>query len=115
MPNASDFGFSIAGQLPGTDQPAPFNPDAHAHLIALGYERTFHACDFHDDGDGESGPHLAGGPAWDEYTSADDWLAISDEGRFEHWEPRDHEREAYEAAMADDDGDAIGRMMGRNY
>jgi hypothetical protein len=108
MPNAGDFGFTTDGQLPGSFTPAPFNPDAHAHLIALGYRHTQFPCTFEDDGDAESGPHLTGGPAFDEYESDDDRLIIDELGRFAHWELRDLEAEKAEAEyFAQFDGDRI--------
>lgn len=45
---------------------------AHVFLLGAGYKWTRHPNSFEDDGDAESGPHLAGGPAYDEYASPDD-------------------------------------------
>lgn len=83
---------------------APFNPDIHAALLVEGFTLTQHEDDFEDDGDAESGPHLTGGPAWDEYQSADEMIVVDHHGAVVHREPRDLEREAYEASMSDPEG-----------
>jgi hypothetical protein len=63
------------------------------------YVRTHYPESFEDDGDAESGPHLTGGPAYDEYESADDRVIIDHNGHFAHHEKRDLEWEAHCDAM----------------
>ena len=58
---------------------APFS-SAHAFLIELGFELTHYEADWHDDGDGENGPRLAGGPAYDEYSDGNVLLYFSESG-----------------------------------
>jgi hypothetical protein len=79
--------------------PPPFNRGTHDQLVALGYVRTHYPESFEDDGDAESGPHLTGGPAYDEYESADDRVIIDHNGHFAHHEKRDLEWEAHCDAM----------------
>lgn len=59
---------------------APFNAGIHGHLLDLGYCHVRHEADWYDDGDAESGPSLAGGPAWDEYSNGDEYLAVEENG-----------------------------------
>lgn len=73
----------------------PFNADIHAALLAEGFAFTPHEADFEDDGDGESGPHLTGGPAWDEYESDDERIVVAHNGAVVHREPRDLAFEAW--------------------
>jgi hypothetical protein len=80
-------------------QPGPYNEQAHAHLIELGYVRTWHEDSFEDGGDAENGPDLTGGPAFDEYKSADDYVMIDEQGHFAHYERRDPEIEEWAAGM----------------
>jgi len=70
------------------------SPDAHGFLMELGYSHEYEPSSWHDDGDGESGPRLAGGPAFDMYTAPDHYIILDDYGRA-HYEPRDLEMEAW--------------------
>jgi hypothetical protein len=76
-------------------KPGPYNPEIHAHLVELGYERTWYEDSFEDDGDGESGPHLIGGPAYEEYASATDYIFFVEGGHFAHYQLRDLEMEKF--------------------
>lgn len=72
-----------------------FNPEIHAHLLALGFAYTHHEEDFEDRGGPESGPMISHYPAWDEYET-DDWRVIVDHhGRAGLSEARDLAFEAY--------------------
>jgi hypothetical protein len=82
--------------------PGAYNADLDAHLTELGYKRTWHPDSFEDDGDGESGPHLTGGPAFDEYEDATERVIIDEKGHAVHRELRDLEMEKFiEANMPD--------------
>lgn len=83
--------------------PSPFNPAAHEFLLANGYTHSAHPADF-DDGTPESGPGYGGHPAYDQYTSAEDMVFISEGSRDTHFELRDLEAEAFEASMYTDEG-----------
>ncbi len=87
------------------------NTDVLSHLIELGYSYTYHEADFYDDGDAESGPHLAGGPAYHEFQSEDDYIIFDDKGHFEFWEKRDLELEAWENEHNPDLYDAYGFII----
>jgi len=60
---------------------APFS-SAHAFLIELGFDFDSYEADWHDDGDGENGPHLSGGPAYDEYCDGYICLYFEEGGKF---------------------------------
>jgi hypothetical protein len=52
--------------------PNPVEPHhalLHETLVEAGYSYTREPCTFEDDGDAESGPHLTGGPEFDQYES----------------------------------------------
>ena len=66
-----------------------FNLEVHAHLIELGYTFAFREADFEDVGNGETGPILKGGPAYNEYASDEDYIFIDHKGHFAHYEKRD--------------------------
>jgi hypothetical protein len=84
----------------GAADPEPgFNLSAHAGLVALGFQHTRHEADWEDEGDGESGPRLTGGPAWDEYEDADFRVVVDDHGMVALWEPRDLQLEAWIAGQ----------------
>jgi len=70
----------------------PFNLALHEHLTSLGYQRTRQDATWEDDGDAESGPHLIGGPAYDEYSSADEYVFASENGTLDRM-PRDQHLE----------------------
>ena len=82
----------------------PFNLDVHYALVAEGFHLTQHEADFYDDGDVESGPHLAGGPAYDEYEDADYRIIVDHDGMVAYHEPRDLAMEKYCDEMAERDG-----------
>jgi len=58
---------------------APFSPH-HAFLIDMGFKLTSNEESWADDGDGESGPHVTGGPAFDEYHDDDVSLYFGETG-----------------------------------
>jgi len=58
----------------------PFNEVAHCHLMSLGYEHTRIEATWEDTGDAENGPHLDGGPTFDQYTAADHYVYIDENG-----------------------------------
>ncbi len=76
-----------------------FNEDVHQCLTELGFTHTHHMEDFEDDGDGESGPHLTGGPAFDEYEDASERIIVDHHGMVVSREDRDLAFEAYCARM----------------
>jgi hypothetical protein len=78
--------------------PGAYNAAVDAQLVEMGYKRTWHPDSFEDTGDGESGPHLTGGPAFDEYESADERIIIDESGHCAHRELRDLEMEKFIAA-----------------
>jgi hypothetical protein len=47
-------------------------------LNALGYVCTQHPASWEDVGDAESGPQIAGGPAFDEWTLDDSFIIVVD-------------------------------------
>lgn len=71
----------------------PFNAAAHEYLLSIGYKHERIEENWYDDGDAESGPHLAGHPSYDEYTDADSEVFISETDSSFQW--RDLEAEAY--------------------
>jgi len=73
----------------------PYNQDAHANLIALGYEHKHYEADYEDVGDAESGPMLSGHPGFDEYYSDIDLIIIGHDGLFTHHDMRDLEAERF--------------------
>ena len=83
----------VAQQLP------PFNRDEHDALLAKGYTYTHHEADWYDDGDCESGPHLAGGPAYDEYHNETERVVFDETGTLAWREKIDPEFEAWIAAQ----------------
>jgi len=66
-----------------------FNPGIHEHLLAQGYEHHQYPADWEDVGNGESGPMLSGGPAWDYYGNGKDFLAVSEKGEVNGPYPED--------------------------
>jgi hypothetical protein len=72
---------------------APFNLALHEHLLALGFVYQRVEADWIDDGDAESGPHLSGHDAFDEYEDADSRVFCGEGGDtgFE-WRDLAHER-----------------------
>jgi hypothetical protein len=82
----------------------PFNLNAHANMVAEGFMYVQHEADFEDDGDAESGPHLVGGPAWDEYVDKDMRFIFSNNGVLVHQENYDPEFEAFIDAQAEPHG-----------
>lgn len=74
--------------------PSPFNPAAHEFLLAHGYTHRLQPADF-DDGTPESGPGYGGHPAYDEYTSAEDRVFVSEGSWDTDFELRDLEAEKY--------------------
>lgn len=73
----------------------PFNLALHDHMMTLGYEWTRIPDSWEDDGDGESGPHLTGGPACDQYAGPDEYVYCAFEGRVLDRQARDLEYEAW--------------------
>jgi hypothetical protein len=71
----------------------PFNAAAHEALLAAGYKHERVEASWEDDGDAENGPHLSGGPAYDEYKDADSRVVVQEEGKA-FYEIRDLELEA---------------------
>jgi hypothetical protein len=55
----------------------PFNLALHEHLLALGYEHERMGESYAEIGDGESGPELEGGPAYDVYRGSDEYVYSS--------------------------------------
>jgi hypothetical protein len=100
---------------------APFNPEIHANLLPLGF--TFHHFDedWWDDGDAESGPSLAGGPAFQEYLRESDMtkVVIVESGEVDFVgdaDPYDF-ADPEELMLVDelhDANDIMGDWMGRN-
>ena len=70
----------------------PFNQQVHDHLKAMGYFLIQYEAEF-DDGDPENGPGTWGCPAYDEYSSDDEYIVIGDDGNVVHREERDLEQE----------------------
>jgi hypothetical protein len=85
----------IAMNGPIGPPPRPFNEAVHYWLVELGYERAHFPESFEDDGGAESGPHLTGGPAYDEYTGPEEYIIIDMHGHFAHREKRDLAMEAW--------------------
>lgn len=79
---------------------APFNPEIHASLLALGFAHLAHAATFEDYGDGESGPSLSGHPAFDEYESEAERIIVDSLGAVVMREDRDLALEAWIEAHA---------------
>lgn len=71
-----------------------FNEAAHEHLLAHGYTYERMAATWEEDGDAESGPHVSGGPEFDQYTGADEYVFIAPSGLADH-EKRDAAHEAW--------------------
>lgn len=103
--------------------PTPFNPEVHDNLLPLGFTWTQYEADWYDDGDAESGPHLAGGPGFDEYLRESDMTKVCvDEdgavGYFGDADPYDFvDQELIERAThepQDEPQDVMGDWMGRN-
>lgn len=59
--------------------PSPFNPAAHEFLTANGYTHQYVPFE-PDDGDLESGPGPNSQPAYDEYTSEEDYVYVASDG-----------------------------------
>jgi hypothetical protein len=59
---------------------APFNPEAHAHLIDLGFTYTRFDEDWEDVGTGETGPMVRGHAAFDEYVSPEITVTVDKDG-----------------------------------
>lgn len=78
-----------------------FNTDIHENLIALGYQHKHYEEEYREGGDAESDPRLEGYPAYDEYTSEEDYIVIDRNGCFVHQEMRNLEREAWLAEQED--------------
>lgn len=72
----------------------PFNIALDEHLVGLGYTRIRMEASYEDVGNGETGPIVHGCPAYDEYTSPDDYVFFSENGTANH-ELRDLEFEAW--------------------
>ena len=79
---------------------SPFNPTKHAALLPQGFVHTHYEADYHDDGDAESGPHLAGDPGFDAYRSENELIIIDEDGTLVSREPIDLEFEAWVDKMA---------------
>lgn len=99
--------------------PIPFNPEVHDNLLTLGFTHAQYEADWHDDGDAESGPHLAGGPGWDEYLRESDMTKVcvdedgsvgffGDADPYDFADPEMIERATHELQ------DVMGDWMGRN-
>ena len=67
----------------------PLNVMIHNHLVSMGYVLKAYAAHFWDDGDGESGPHLDGHPAYDVYESPDHRIVVDHRGHVDVFEDRD--------------------------
>ena len=82
---------------------APFNPVYHELLLMQGYTWIPHECSFEDIGDGESGPMLSGGPAYDLYQNEKWEIIVEADGTIpaEGVQMRDLELEAYFESMID--------------
>lgn len=65
---------------PDEEAAEPFNIALHDHLISLGYRRERVEASWEDVGDAENGPKLEGGPAFDCYTGADEYVYASEIG-----------------------------------
>jgi len=78
----------------------PFNQALHDHLTGLGYLHHREEDSWEDIGDGESGPCLVGGPAFDMYTGPDDYVYCDENGHTGH-EPRDLALEAFCNSMVE--------------
>lgn len=77
----------------------PLNEQLHTTLLALGFTHAYHASSFEDDGDPENGPHICGGPAFDEYESPTRRVIVSEE-KVEVDELRDPQWDAFCDAAA---------------
>lgn len=55
---------------------APFNIKIHTSLLALGFTHKHYEADWYDDGNAENGPHLSGGPGFDEYLRKFDKMKV---------------------------------------
>ena len=75
-----------------------FSP-AHHHLLELGYVHTHNEADWEDDGDAESGPHLSGGPAYDEYYVPGHSIYVEENGTI-HQETRDPDEDRFIERMS---------------
>lgn len=71
------------------------NIDNHELLIAHGYSHTHYPETWEDVGNGESGPMLDGGPAYEEYASSTEYLLAREPGEVDAREPRNHEWEMW--------------------
>ena len=78
----------------------PFHPLVHETLVEAGYSYTREPCTFEDDGDAESGPHLVGGPEFDQYEGPLHYVAVLPGGEC-HFEKRDLAMEAFFDGLAD--------------
>jgi len=54
----------------------PFNQQVHDNLVYLGFTHTQYEADWEDVGNGESGPCIWGGPAFDEYLRESDMSRV---------------------------------------
>ena len=78
----------------------PCNLFAHRMLTDEGcYVHTHYAESYEDIGNGESGPKLSGGPAYDEYAGDSHILYFDDDGDLQWMEARDIRREEFEDFM----------------
>lgn len=57
-----------------------YNQALHEHLLAHGYEHQRVEADWEDHGDGETGPMVSGGPAYDLYLGSDEMVFATEEG-----------------------------------
>ena len=73
----------------------PFNENIHYWLFWMEYDYHHVEESFEDDGNAESGPHLSGYPAYDEYRNDEEYLIIDYFGHFVHREKRDLEFEKF--------------------
>jgi hypothetical protein len=78
-----------------TERNTPFNAVLHEEFLKLGFEYTHYEDSFEDDGDGESGPHLIGAPAYDEYRNERVYMIVDTEGKLIHCIKRDLEMEKF--------------------
>lgn len=60
-----------------------YNEGIHHHLLDLGYTYTHHEADWWEEGSGESGPIIRGGPAWEEYSNDEEQIIVNGDGKIE--------------------------------